>query len=424
MSGYIKRIFPVFLAATLFVTIVMLCCVRGSDNKIEMQPTDTAGEVFFDAETRTEKKHVFHTGEMRGVWVPYFSLSNGNSDMSENDFKKHFDNIIETAKENGINTLFIHVRSHCDAVYPSEIFPFSNVFTGSSGNDPDYDPLEYMITAAHKAGLEFHAWLNPFRILSDTENSVLTEKSPCYKWLHDTSMANDRNVIRYNNGLYLNPSRPEARALIIDGVRELVKNYDVDGVHIDDYFYMFTDSEYDAADYAEYVESVDQASTPLPLMQWRCTNINVLISGIYAVIKNIDSSILFGISPQGNMENDLDMGADVYSWCSLYGYVDYIAPQIYYNSDNPLTPYEETVEAWKNIITNDRIKLYIGLALYKAGGDEDDGTWLERDDIISSQIEYTRTSGTDGFILYSWEYLENQQTAAEVANMEDILQEA
>lgn len=416
MSGYVKRIFPVFLAVTLFVTIVMLCCVRSSDNKIEMQPTDSNGEVVVFTETTAVKTHVFHTGEMRGVWVPYFSLSDGSPQMSESDFKKHFDNIIKTAKDKGVNTLFVHVRSHCDAVYPSEIFPFSKVFT-DGGSNPDYDPLEYMITAAHKAGLEFHAWVNPFRILSDTENSELSEDSPCYGWLQN----NNRNVIRYNNGLYLNPSRPEARALIIDGVRELVTNYDVDGVHIDDYFYMFTDSEYDSEDYAEYVEGIDEESTPLPLMQWRSTNINVLISGIYAVIKNIDDNVLFGISPQGSMENDLDMGADVYSWCSLYGYVDYIAPQIYYNSENPLLPYEETVDAWKAIITNDRIKLYIGLALYKAGSDEDEGTWLENDNIISSQIEYTRSSETDGFILYAWEYLENEQTAAEVENMEAVL---
>ena len=121
------------------------------------------------------------------------------------------------------------------------------------------------------------------------------------------------------------------------------------------------------------------------------------------------------------MENDLEMGADVYSWCSRYGYVDYIAPQIYYNSDNPSLPFEETVDNWKNIITNDRIKLYVGLALYKAGSDEDEGTWQTSDDIIRTQIEYTRSADTDGFILYSWEFLENQQTQSEMDNVRDIM---
>lgn len=422
MSGYIKRIFPIFLAVTLFVTIIMLCCVRNSDNKIEMTPsTPTVNTDFYNEYAQSSKKHVFHTGEMRGVWVPYFNLSNGNSTMSEDEFKSHFDNIIQTAKESGINTLFVHVRSHCDSVYPSEIFPYSEIFTGSSEIAPDYDPLEYMISATHKAGLEFHAWLNPYRIKSD-DDTTLRENSPCYKWLNDDDTENDRNIIEYDGGLYLNPSRPESRSLIISGVRELVTNYDVDGVHLDDYFYMFTEGEYDAVDYQEYSESVSQSSTPLTLMQWRCANVNVLVSGIYATVKNIDKSIQFGISPQGNMENDMNMGADIYSWCSKYGYIDYIAPQIYYNSENALLPFEETVESWKNIITNENIDLYIGLALYKANGDEDEGTWKNSDDIISKQIEYTRTAGTDGFILYSWEYLNHEQTATEMENIKAVLE--
>ena len=426
MSNFFKRIFPVFLSVVLFVTTIMLCCLKAADNDGNLnKPPDTAIETS-DKITVTSSKtlnenHVFHKDEMRGVWIPYFNLSNGSSPMSEEEFKSHFDEIIKTAKSNGINTLFVHVRSNCDAVYPSEIFPFSDIFTDDSHTAPDYDPLEYMISASHKAGLEFHAWLNPFRVISDTEKKSLKEDSPCYKWLHDDNPDNDRNLIEYDGGLYLNPSKAETRSLIIDGVRELVNNYDVDGVHLDDYFYMFTELEYDAEDYADYVESIDEGFNALSLMQWRCTNINVLISGIYAVIKNVDENILFGISPQGNMDNDLEIGADVYSWCSRYGYVDYIAPQIYYNSDNPYLPFEQTVEDWKNIITNDRIKLYIGLALYKAGSDEDEGTWQTSDDIISRQIEYTRSADTDGFILYSWEYLENEQTAAEAANIRDIM---
>ena len=235
--------------------------------------------------SESEKTHVFHQGEMRGVWIPYFSLSNGNSAMSESEFKEHFDSIITKAKENDINTIFVHVRSHCDAVYPSKIFPFSSIFTGSS-TAPDYDPLEYMIDAAHKAGIEFQAWINPYRILSNGTADNITADSPCYRWLHDSDENNDRNIIEYENGVYLNPSRPEARKLILDGVRELVTNYDIDGVHLDDYFYMFTESDYDRNDYEEYNGTVGQSTTPLPLDKWRCANVNILISGIYAVIKH------------------------------------------------------------------------------------------------------------------------------------------
>lgn len=423
MSGYIKRIFPIFLAVTLFVTVIMLCCIRSSDDRIEMHPNNAAVNNIVKTESEpSSKKHVFHEGEMRGVWIPYFNISNGNSSMSEKEFCEHFDKVISVAKDNGINTLFVHVRSHCDALYNSEIYPYSDIFTGQQGVAPDYDPLSYMIEASHNAGLEFHAWINPYRVQTDSNPSQLSENNPCYQWLNDSDTENDRNVIEYEGGLYLNPATNDVRSLIINGVRELAENYDIDGIHLDDYFYVFTESEFDSVEYTEYTENISSGSTPLTLEEWRRANVNVLISGIYATVKNIDKNIIFGISPQGNMENDMSMGADIYSWCSQSGYIDYIAPQIYYNSENPLLPYEETLESWKNIITNNNIKLYIGLALYKAGSNDDDGTWEKSDNIISKQIEYSRSSNTDGFILYSWEYLQSEQTAAEVANITEVLE--
>jgi len=418
MNTNSKRNVPLLISMTLFFTTIILCCLRNAEKTPQHNSltVNTPEAVTTCQNNISNSKHIFHSGEMRGVWIPYFNLSNGSKTMTETEFKRHFDSIIKTAKENGINTLFVHVRSHCDAVYPSQIFPYSDIFTGSPDTPPDYDPLEYMINSAHKAGMEFHAWINPFRVISDTEKTTLSESSPCYEWLNDNEPNNDRNVISCNGGLYLNPSKPEARSLIINGVRELVNNYNVDGIHLDDYFYMFTEPEYDAEDYADYTERFENPNHALSLIQWRCTNINMLISGIYAVVKTADQNILFGISPQGNIENDLEIGADIYSWCSLYGYVDYIAPQIYFNSENPTLPFEDCVDQWKSIIKNDRIKLYIGLALYKAGADEDEGTWLNHSDIIKNQIEYTRSSGTNGYILYSWEYLDSEQTAEEMKN--------
>lgn len=420
MLNYIKRIFPVFLAVSLFVTIVLLCCVRNSDDKINMSPTTAnVGNSLTETSVST-KSHVFHSDEMRGIWVPYFNLSSGGA-MTENEFKRHFDEIVNTAKAIGINALFVHVHSHCNSVYPSNIFPYSDIFTGEEGVAPDYDPLEYMIEKTHKAGLEFHAWINPYRVRSSGDNTPLCSSNPVYKWLNDSNTENDRNVIEYDGGLYLNPARAEVRSLIISGVRELVKNYDIDGVHFDDYFYPFTESEYDEQEYSEYLSKIPDDCTALTLTKWRCANVNVMVSGVYAAIKNIDKEIQFGISPQGNMENDIDMGADIYTWCGQKGFIDYIAPQIYYNSENPLLPYEQTVNSWRNIVTNDQIKLYIGMALYKAGGIEDDGTWQNSDTIIKNQIEYARGTNTDGFILYSWEYLDSVQTAAEVENFCTIL---
>ncbi len=141
----------------------------------------------------------------------------------------------------------------------------------------------------------------------------------------------------------------------------------------------------------------------MTLAQWRCTNVNMLISGIYAVVKCADEKIQFGISPQGNMENDIEMGADIYEWCSKYGYIDYIAPQIYYSFDNTVMPFEKTFDSWQGIIENNDIKLYSGLALYKAGTDTDGGSWLDGKSIITRQEDYALNAGADGYILYSWE---------------------
>ncbi len=400
-----KMVFA-FLIFAVFVTVLMVCCIEAFV-KTE-KPVRPTGHVSDDL----DRIHVFHSGELRGVWVPYFSISDEKA-LDEAGFQSRFDSIIKTAKAHGANTLFVHVRSHCDAAYPSEIFPFADIYM-KNGKAPDYDPLEIMVSSAHKAGLEFHAWINPYRISSSDhappESGIISEKiksgSGC--------------VIEYDGGLYLNPASSEARSLIIDGVSELVNNYSVDGVHLDDYFYAFTESEIDREDYEAYADSVSIKSKVLPLDKWRCANVSVLVSGINEAVKNIDESVLFGISPQGNIENDLSIGADVYTWCGENGYIDYIAPQIYYNSENPVCPFESTVDRWKSLVGKSGIKLYIGLALYKAGSDEDDGSWLESDDIIAKQIAYSRKAGTDGYILYSFDYLESEQTKAEISNIDRI----
>ena len=402
MYSYIKRLLLIIVSALVFLTVIMMCCIHSSDNKTDNTPKETSSHTNNINNTdKKEHKHVFHTGKLKGVWIPYFSLSNGNGAMTKEDFENHFARIIAKSQENGINALFVHVRSHCDAVYPSDIFPFSDIFTGSE-TPPDYDPLEYMVTQTHNAGLEFHAWINPYRVLTD-ENAHLSEQSPCYDWLDDTDKR--RNIIEYEGGLYLNPARAEVRSLIIDGVREIVNRYDVDGIHLDDYFYSFTSEEYDLPEYEEYLEKLNERTPPMTLSQWRCTNVNMLISGIYAVVKYADDEIQFGISPQGNMENDIEMGADIYEWCSKYGYIDYIAPQIYYSFDNPVMPFEETFNSWQGIIQNNNIKLYAGLALYKAGTDTDNGEWLDGMSIITKQEQYALDSGADGYILYSFDYL-------------------
>ncbi|MDD5924612.1 MAG: family 10 glycosylhydrolase [Clostridia bacterium] len=352
--------------------------------------------------------------EMRALWIPFTSLDIKSSNGSFDSFKQKFDKIVSDAEDKKLNTLIVHVRPFCDALYESDIFPCSHVLSGLQGKAVDFDALEYMAKTAHKKKLKIHAWINPFRVTSNKTSFEISNKNPI-------KSLPDGTVLEWENGLYLDPSSNDVRKLIIDGVREIIDKYDIDGIHFDDYFYPTTSSDYDKTSYQNYVSKLDDTSIPLTLSEWRTNNVNMLINGVYNAVHSSDKDVVFGISPQGNIENDISMGADVYTWGSVSGYVDYLCPQLYVNSENPILPFDKTADAWKKLVKKDNIELYIGLGLYKAGSDVDEGTWQNADDIIKSQIEYTRKIKTDGFALYSSEYLVNKQTKAEVTNMMSVL---
>lgn len=354
--------------------------------------------------------------EMRGVWVAYLSLDNVN--------KAKIDSIVSSAKQNGLNTIYFHVRPFGDALYKSEYYPWSHLVTGTQGEAPSdgFDPLAYAVEAAHREGLELHAWLNPLRIMlnSGVYPPSLSEDNPYNVWRNDNNEENDDWVIDYSKGKYYNPAIPEVRELIVNGVKEIVENYNVDGIHWDDYFYPASDESFDDSEtYAEYTSGGGKLS----LIDWRTQNISMLVKSVYSAVKAADSEAEFGISPAGNIENCLAAGADVKTWGSQEGYVDYLCPQIYWTSDNKIAPFEEMCRKWRNVVTSDRVKLYIGLALYKAGSDDDNGKWQTSDDIIMNQVLFTRSDeiNAGGFALYSYAYLDTEQTAEEMKNLRSIL---
>ncbi len=359
--------------------------------------------------------------EMLAVWVPYMSLSIEN-DPSEDNFKEKFDNIVSVAKERRMNALIVQVRPFGDSMYMSDYFPFSHILTGTQGENPGYDAMEYMVKKAHESGLEFHAWINPLRIKVSETPSEISQYSPYSLWQNDGDESNDRYTMEYDGGIYFNPSYEKVREYIIGSIKELVSRYDVDGVQFDDYFYPDESEEYDKEEYDSYASSLDDEDNAMSQSDWRTTNINSLISGVYSAIKSVNSDVVFGISPQGNIDNDLKIGADVYTWGSTDGYCDYLCPQNYFSENNSALSYNDAVDNWRKLVTNKNTKLYIGLGLYKAGSDADGGTWLDSDENIKSQIEYGRNAGADGFMFYSFDYLDSEQTEAEVENVMKYLQ--
>ena len=351
-------------------------------------------------------------GALVGVWVPYFSLD--TAEHTQEAFEEHYRQIAQTAQEKGINAMFVHVRPFSDALYPSAYYPWSHILTGTQGRDPGYDPLEFMIETAHSLGMEFHAWLNPLRVKTAETPAALAENNP-YVQLGEEY---PQYFMEYGGGVYLNPAYPAMRTLIADGAAEIAGNYDVDGIHFDDYFYPAEDPALDSAAYEAYAQSVEE---PLPLLEWRAANINAMVAQVYESIKAVKPEVVFGISPQGNMQNDEAMGADVATWAAVPGYVDYLAPQLYYSFENEALPYQQALEEWAALPRHQGLELYAGLALYRAGTDADGGTWLLRDNIIALQAEAALNGGYQGVILYSSEYLEAEQAAKEVENAAALL---
>lgn len=367
-------------------------------------------------------EQVFDSSEFKAVWVPYMDLDQAGEDGQHfGIFKKKFDAVLKNAKEAGLNTVIVHIRPFADSFYRSQYLPWSHLLTGTQGRDPGYDAMAYMVEAAHNTGLSFHAWINPLRIRSSGTPQTLASSNPHQVWRSDGDTANDRWTVELETGIYFNPCYEQVRALIIDSVREMVENYDVDAVHMDDYFYPTQDESFDRQEYDAYRASVT-AGEPLSLSNWRMEQINLLVSGLYSAVKETKSSVLFGISPQANLENCQNMYADIETWCSQPGYVDYICPQLYFHFDSTVKPFVRTAQEWKTLVTCPQVKLYAGLALYKANDPEaDNGLWIGQGDVIRRQLETLEQQEYDGFALYSYDYLFAQQTSAEMQQVRQCL---
>lgn len=365
---------------------------------------------------------IFDGSNFKAVWIPYLDLDLGQEDEPHfGTFKKRFDAILSGAKQAGMNTVIVHVRPFGDSFYRSQYFPWSHLLTGTQGLDPGYDALAYMVEATHREGLSFQAWINPLRLRSSSTPAALASNNPHTVWRGDDDPSNDNWTVELESGVYFNPCYEQAREWIIDGVREMVQRYDVDAVHMDDYFYPTQDESFDEKEYADYRASVTSGE-PLSLSNWRMEQINLLVSGLYRAVKEEKENVLFGISPQGNLENCQNMYADIETWCSQPGYVDYICPQLYYHFNSKTQPFARVAQEWKTLVTEPSVALYAGLALYKANDPEaDDGIWCGEGDVIRRQLETLEEDGYTGFALYSYDYLYSQQTNAEMQEVRQCL---
>ncbi len=343
--------------------------------------------------------------EVRAVWISFFELEQMLMGQNESTYTKKLGAAFDNIAGLGLNTIIFQVRPYADAIYPSEYFPWSYLATGSEGGDPGFDPLAIAIREAHNRGLALEAWINPYRIRNSNYDEPLSGSIK--------AMLNSGDAIDYKGAITFDPASEKAQQLIVDGVKELVDNYNVDGIHFDDYFYPTTEEDFDQASYSAYQKNGGR----LTLAEWRRENVNTLVKKVYAAVHS-KADIRFGISPQGNLDNNYNKQfIDVAKWLSGSGYVDYICPQIYFGFKNGTSPYAETVAQWNDLIKNSDIDLMIGLSPYKIGVEdtwagEGKNEWKQNSDLLSRMVDCAREEEQyDGFVLFRYDSVFNPAAA-------------
>lgn len=344
------------------------------------------------------------TIEVRAVWLSYLEFLTLAQNKTESQFTLNIATAFNNIADSGFNSVWVQVRPFGDALYPSAIFPFSYVLTGEEGRSPGYDPLDIMVREAHLRGLSIEAWINPYRVRAGVSDRAMCDNNPARAYLKSGSDA----VIQYGNIISYNPASKTARDLIVSGVTEIVENYDVDGIHFDDYFYPTTDLAFDKSHYNAYLS----AGGSLSQESWRRDNVNKLIAQVYAAIKNIDNRVLFGISPQANRSNNYNVQfADVDTWLQNPGYIDYICPQIYFGFNNETLPFSKTVREWSSLIKNGQTQLYVGIAAYKIGSEDafagsGSREWITGEQMLSRMVADSRLcGGYGGFSMYRYDFM-------------------
>lgn len=369
--------------------------------------------------------------EFRAVWISYLEYLNyGKNGFTEASFQSATNTMFDNVVKLNMNAVVVHVRPFGDAMYDSSYFPWSKYASGTQGVDPGFDPLAYMVKAAHERGLQIHAWLNPYRVTTaSTDYKKLSKDNPARVWYDDKDKSNDRNILSYGGNLYYNPASKEVQTLITNGINEIVQNYDVDGIHFDDYFYPSLGSNYannfDVTEYKTYVTEMKAASiTPLSIADWRRNNVNTLVKNIYSSIKNIDSNVQFGISPGGfydSLTSNMGYYVDYKTWLSSNNYIDYICPQIYWTFTNKSYPFDKTLDKWLSFRTSPTVKMYIGIANYRAGSTLEPD-WKNNPNELKEQVEYARDTGkVDGFIFFRYDFFYNKTTKPGVDRLLAIL---
>lgn len=401
------------------------------------------------------------------AWVGTIGNLNFGRPADAADFDARYDTVLDDFESWNMNAVIFQVRPLLDAYYPSDVNPWSEFLTGTQGTDPGYDPLQRMVEATHARGMEFHAWLNPYRVTNTkrTAPSLLSALGltaeqakalsiPEYiAALNEAGILADDNfavqhpdwVLQFDEKLFLDAGQPEVPAHVVATVDEIIDRYDVDAIHFDDYFYpyritvdgqnvFFGAQGEDRQTFAEFGLTAGYPDTTAGIEAWRRDNITGLITQVGDAIDahndSAGTAVQLGVSPFGIWEHKaLDPAgsntptgssqtyssavfADTRGWVQDE-LVDYIAPQIYWSFDQAAAPYGELAQWWDGVAAESRTQVYVGHALYKHvtnGGF--DPAWMNAEE-VPNQIRFNqKLDQVDGSILFSYNDMRPSDVAA------------
>lgn len=420
--GVVKKLSTAMLAVLMLLSFA--ACGDGQNDKDEDSKEEVSLIYYDKSKAESGEKSFADVGEtsekgsessepestrlnyeyMKGIWLYQYSseslFRNNGVQRDEADYTALVEKICSNLERDGFNTLFLQVRGHGDSFYPSELYPPSRYCVADYDSVFIYDPLEIFTEIAHKHGISLHAWLNPYRLLTEKQMQDVPDSYKIKQWYNEKR---GDYIIALDGRYYANPAYAEVQQLVIDGAVEICRNYNIDGIHIDDYFY--PSGVTDSFDYIAYAD----LGAGRTLKQFRYDSVNSLVKGLYDAIHAVDPDLKFGISPAGNMSNNRGyLSADIDTWCTTSGYIDYIAPQVYWSFDyyRDFAKFDICSENWGDLVTCEDVDLVIGMGLYRtvnAEYSESDPGWYLYKDNVKRMLEFTYDyEKASGFIMFDY----------------------
>ena len=384
---------------------------------------------YYNTKKIVEIPETYQEKEVRGLWVSNV----GNIDLpvltDEATYKKELHRLFETCKTYNLNTIFFQVRMTNDAFYQSKYNPYSRYLTSEEGKEPLFDVLQYVITLGKEYDIEIHAWCNPYRVSFNGKLSIQNYLDTCSN-LNFAKQNKEYIMLDKNNKLILNPGIPEVQDFIAKSMQEIVENYDVDGIHFDDYFYPYSGL------HDEHNDSEQIQNQSLDAGDFRRESVNQTIRKVYHAIKQANPTVSFGISPFGIWKNqkDTEYGSNTDQKCSESYYnqyadtltwikeeiIDYVVPQIYWEFGHSIAPFADICDFWVDVCKNKKTKLYVGHGLYRLGNEGEFENPLE----IVNQVKYANQfEEVKGNIFFTYNTFFNEKSKQGVNELKKLFKE-